>query len=117
MRATRRLGETPHFKAVLRDSQECGREPRFHAVQIACDLFTLGVVTLEDNGMSGCPLATGSMKGIFHVQNFEKDPDATVESLAVATGREPHEVQTSLCEFNKYVLQWNGAKNIKPRLR
>ena len=91
------------------------RELDFHSVQIACDLFTLGVVKLADNG-ADCPLATGSEDGITHVQRWE-DPRATVKSLSEQSGREPHEVQTSLCEYNKYTKWWNGAENPKPRFR
>ena len=94
-----------------RDNTE--RKLNFHAVQIACDLFTLGLVKLADNGVS-CPLATGSKAGITHVRRWENS-EATVESLAEETGREPHEVQTSLCEYNKYVKWWNGQEEPKPR--
>ena len=91
------------------------RELDFHSVQIACDLFTLGVVKLADNG-ADCPLATGSEDGITHVRRWQ-DPRATVKSLSEQSGREPHEVQTSLCEYNKYTKWWNGAENPKPRFR
>ena len=80
---------------------------------IACDLFTLRLVELADDG-ADCPLATGSAAGIMHVRRSE-DPAATIRSLAAATRRAPHEVQTSLCEYNKYVKWWNGAENYKPR--
>ena len=89
------------------------RKLNFHTVQIACDLFALRLVKLADNG-ADCPLATGSSSGIKHVQRWE-DPDATAKTLAERTGREPHEVQTSLCEYNKYVKWWNGAESHKPR--
>ena len=82
-------------------------------MQIACDLFTLGIVKLADDG-ADCPLATGSSAGIKHVQRWE-DPDATVKTLAEQTGRESHEVQTSLCEYNKYVKWWNGVESHTPR--
>ena len=94
-----------------RDNTE--RKLSFHSVQIACDLFTLRLAKLADNG-ADCPLATGSSAGIKHVQRWE-DPDATVKTLAEQTGREPHEVQTSLCEYNKYVKWWNGAESHKAR--
>ena len=94
-----------------RDNTE--RKSTFHAVQIACDLFTLGLAKLADDG-ADCPLATGSAAGIKHVRRWE-DSGATVRSLAAATGRAPHEVQTSLCEYNKYVKWWSGADNYKPR--
>ncbi len=86
------------------------RKPNFHSVQIACDLFTLGLVKLADDG-ADCPLATGSSAGIKHVRRWE-DPEASVRSLAAAM----HEVQTSLCEYNKYTKWWNGAVEHKPRL-
>ena len=89
------------------------RQSNFHSVQIACDLYTLGLVKLDDNG-ADCPLAIGSSAGIKHVHRWE-DKKATIKSLAEQTGREPHEVQTSLCEYNKYVKWWNGAEKYKPR--
>ena len=72
------------------------RKLTFHAVQIACDLFTLGIVRLADNG-ADCPLGTGSAAGIKLVQRWEAE-EATVKSLAEQTRREPREVQTSLCD-------------------
>ena len=89
------------------------RELNFHSVQIDCDLFTLGVVKLVDNGTT-CPLGIGSKAGITHVRRWE-NAEATVESLAKETGRQPHKVQTSLCECNKYVKWWNGQEEPKPR--
>ena len=73
------------------------------------------LVELDDNGCD-CPSATGSRAGLKHVLRWENNLAATtIKSLAEATGREPHEVQTSLCEYNKYVKWWNGSANYKPR--
>ena len=89
------------------------RKLRFHAVQIACDLFALGLVKLHDKGRV-CPFCTGSRAGIERVRRWE-NPAATVQTLAVQTGRQAHEIQTSLCEYNKYVKWWNGQDEPKPR--
>ena len=90
-----------------------GRKLNFHSVQIACDLYTLGLVRLDDNG-ADCPLSTGSSAGIKHVRRWERKA-ATVQSLANETGRQPHEIQTSLCEYNKHVKWWNGQQEPKAR--
>ena len=95
------------------DQDNTARTPNFHAVQIACDLFVLGLIKLRDGG-ADCPLATGSTAGLRHVRRLE-DSEATIKSLAQKTGRKAHEVQTSLCEYNKYVKWYNGAEEYKPR--
>ena len=94
-----------------RDNTE--RKLNFHAVQIACDLFTLGLVQLDDNG-ADCPLSTGSNSGMKLVRRWE-DQEATVKSLAQKTGRQPHEIQTSLCEFSKYTRWFNFEQAPKAR--
>ena len=99
-------------EAKKQDNTE--RKLNFHTVQIACDLFTLGHVKLDDNG-ADCPLAIGSHAGIMHVRRWE-DAEATVQSLVGETGRLSHEVQTSLCEYNKYVKWWNLQEMPKARL-
>ena len=74
------------------------RNVRFHSLQIACDLMSLGLVRVED--MSDCPLTVGSKRGLKWVRQYDRS--ATVKSLAESTGREAHEIQTSLCEYDKY---------------
>ena len=69
-----------------------------HALQIACDLMSLGLVEVEDT--TDCPRATGSERGLKRVHEY--DQDATVRSLAEQTGREAHVIQTSLCKYDKY---------------
>ena len=96
-----------------RAKENTQRDLNFHSVQVACDLFTLGIVELTDGGAK-CPLAIGSEGGIAHVKRWE-DPRATLTSLSEQLRREPHEVQTSLCEYNRYVKWWNGVENHKPR--
>ncbi len=112
--AIREAGEK-HAEELSDTKHNTERKLDFHPMQIACDLFTLGLVKLDDNGCD-CPSATGSRAGLKHVMRWENNLAATtIKSLAEATGREPHEVQTSLCEYNKYVKWWNGSANYKPR--
>jgi len=82
-----------------------GRRLEFHSLQIACDLYSLALVRVRD--ASDCPLSTGSKRGMRHVRRWE-DAAATVASLAVRVGRPAHTIQTSLCEYDKYVRWWNG---------
>ena len=60
----------------------------------------LGLLRLEDDGRH-CPLATGSRRGLCWVRLSQ--PSATLDSLRRQLQREAHEVQTSLCEFDKYI--------------
>ncbi len=110
--AIRAAGEK-HAEELKDTKHNTERKLDFHPVQIACDLFTLGLLELDDNGCD-CPSAKGSRAGLAHVRRWE-DKQATIKSLAEKIGREPHEVQTSLCEYNKYVKWWNGAESYKPR--
>ena len=66
---------------------------KYHSLQIALDLYNLGLVEVED--ASDCPVTAGALRGLARI------PGATVKGLATLTGREAHEVQTALCGFNK----------------
>ena len=96
-------------KRLLRYFEEETGRPRkleFHSLQIACDLYSLGLLRVKD--ASDCPLSTGSRRGLVHVRRWE-DATASIKSLAANLGRPAHTIQTSLCEFDKYVRWSNGA--------
>ena len=90
------------------------RQVKFCSLQIACDLMSLGLVHVRDT--SDCPTTIGSDRGLKRVREY--DPQATVKSLAEQTGREAHEIQTSLCEYDKY-CRWTleGIPDVKRRRR
>ena len=88
------------------------RRLEFHGLQIALDLLHLKVVQLQDP--SQCPLAKGSRAGLKWVRMHE-DSTATIQSLSRATGRAGHEVQTTLCEYDKYVSWSKGLRPMRRR--
>ena len=96
-------------KTVMGYFKDAGipRAVEFHSLQIAMDLMSYGLVKVEDQGE--CPLTTGSRRGMGHVKAWE-DKGATVKSLAVLLGRPAHSIQTSLCEYDKYVRWSSGGK-------
>ena len=74
---------------------------KHHSLQIALDLYNLGLVEVGD--ASDCPLTAGALRGLARI------PGATVKGLATLTGREAHEVQTTLCGLNKAEkANWRG---------
>ena len=84
--------------------QNSHRKCSFHSVQLACDLFAMGIIDVKDP--SDCPLAKGSRAGLKHVVRFEGK--TTLKELAVQNKRQAHEIQTSLCEYDKYV-RWSSG--------
>jgi len=96
-------------KTVMGYFRDAGipREAEFHSLQIAMDLMSYGLVKVEDQG--DCPLTTGSRRGMGHVKAWE-DKGATVKSLAVLLGDPAHRIQTSMCEYDKYLRWSSGAK-------
>ena len=69
--------------------------------------MSYGLVVVDDQ--SDCPLTTGSRRGMDHVKMWE-DRGATATWLAVMLGRPAHSIQTSLCEYDKYVRWSSGGK-------
>ena len=94
-----------HNRVLRYFGDATGRRLEFHSLQIACDLYSLALVSVRD--ARDCPLSTGSKRGMRHVRLWE-DSEATVASLAVRIGRPAHTIQTSLCEYDKYVRWYNG---------
>ena len=74
------------------------RKLDFHALQIACDLMSLGLVEVEDS--TDCPTSIGSKRGLKRVHEYDRS--ATVRSLAEQTGREAHVIQTPLRKYDEY---------------
>ena len=75
------------------------RALHFHSLQIAMDLMVYDVLPIKNK--DDCPVTIGSRRGLARVRKTE-GKEKTLKRLAVETGREPHEVQTSLCEYDKY---------------
>ena len=61
-----------------------------------------------------CPMAKGSRAGLRWVRLLE-DPGASMSSLAKQCGRPCHSIQTSLCEFEKFVSWSNGLHAARKR--
>ena len=72
----------------------------------------LGLVTLTDGKTA--PLAKGSRAGLARVRK-QVDESAPIGNLALAIGREEHEVQTSLCEYDKYYAWTLNERPIRRR--
>ena len=72
----------------------------------------LGLVTLTDGKSS--PLAKGSRAGLARVRKFF-DQSACIGNLAISIGRQEHEVQTSLCEYDKYCAWTLNERPIRRR--
>jgi len=89
------------------------RTVAFHGLQIALDLEGFRLYDILDNG-AACPLATGSRGGLSHVRRWE-DPNATIDSIATDLSRPPRQVQTALCEYNKYVKWFAGVDAVRRR--
>ena len=83
------------------------RTVEFQSLQIPMDLMSYGLVVVDDQG--NCPLTTGSRRGMGHMKAWEND-GASIASLAVLLGRPAHTIQTSLCEYDKYVRWSSGGK-------
>jgi hypothetical protein len=47
-----------------------------------------------------------------HVRQGEGDSSLTLEDVARKAKISPVFAQTALCEYNKYILMWTGAKPI-----
>ena len=72
----------------------------------------LGLETLTDGKTA--PLAKGSRAGLARVRK-QFDESAPIGNLALAIGREEHEVQTSLCEYDKYCAWTLNERPIRRR--
>jgi hypothetical protein len=85
----------------------------FHSLQIALDLWGFGVIEVQDDARS-CPLATGSKAGLEHVKRWEGRSE-TIVSLATRLDLPAPVIQTTLCEYDKFVRWYSGVDPVRMR--
>ena len=110
VRETFKMAAEKHDELRMLKKQNTHRKCSFHSVQLACDLFAMGIIDVKDQ--SDCPLAKGSRAGLKHVRR--REGNTTLKELAVQNKRQAHEIQTSLCEYDKYV-RWSGGQPFRKR--
>ncbi len=84
----------------------------FHSLQVALDLVAWAGFAVWDDCQT-CPTSTGSAEGLQQVRRLEGDLSLSLEQVAATAGICPVWCQTALCEYNKFLRCWAGAKPMR----
>ena len=100
-------------KKRTNNTQKANQQYAENSLQIALDLWGFGVIEVQD-GARSCPLGTGSKAGLEHVKRWEGHSE-TVVSLATRLDLPAPVIQTTLCEYDKFVRWYTGVDPVRMR--